>query len=103
VSAEVTSAASIDHVVGGDTEIITYRANEASGMTSAVTTGSKILILGDPQYFVIVDHVGLDVEIASHLFGAGTSLPTGQRGLIIYYRNTSAVLDPAAFRTLAIT
>jgi HK97 family phage major capsid protein len=98
-----SSAPIIDHVVGGDTEVIGYRANEASGMTSAVTSGSKILILGDPQYFVIVDHVGMDVEIASHLFGGASLYPTGQRGLIIYYRNTSAVLDAAAFRTLAIT
>jgi HK97 family phage major capsid protein len=98
-----SSAPIIDHVVGGDTEVIGYRANEASGMTALVTSGSKILILGDPQYFIIVDHVGLDLEIASHLFGGANRYPTGQRGLVIYYRNTSAVLDPAAFRTLAIT
>jgi hypothetical protein len=50
--------------VGGATEVISYPANEVSGMTSAVTTGSKILVLGDPQYFVIVDQVGLDLTNA---------------------------------------
>jgi predicted phage gp36 major capsid-like protein len=46
-----------------------YGANEVSTMTGTVAAASKILCLGDPQYFLIVDRIGLDVEAIPHTFG----------------------------------
>jgi predicted phage gp36 major capsid-like protein len=74
---------------------------EASGMASVLTTGSKVAVIGDPAYFLIVDHVaGMTVEAIPHLFSGGTSVPTGQRGLWVGFRNSSRVIDASAFRTI---
>jgi hypothetical protein len=66
-------------------DILGYPASEDSGMVSTITTGSKIIAAGDPGYFVIVDRIGLDLEVTSPLYqqavmGAGAGFPTGQRG-----------------------
>jgi predicted phage gp36 major capsid-like protein len=60
---------------------------------------SKILVIGDWRYFVIVDRVGMDIELLPHLLGANRR-PTGQRGLYAYWRNSSDVLSAAAFQVL---
>jgi HK97 family phage major capsid protein len=82
-------------------QLIGYPMNEASGVIAVLTTGSKILILGDPRYYIIVDRIGLDIEVIPHLFGAAQgNLPTGQRGFYAFWRNNARVLDPNAFRVL---
>lgn len=50
------------------------------------------------QPFVIVDRFGLQIELIPHLFG--NHRPTGQRGLYMYFRNSSKVIDANAFRAL---
>lgn len=80
-------------------KLIGYPANEVSDMVTTLTTGSKILALGNPNYYLIVDRIGMTVELVPHLFGSNRR-PTGQRGLYAYWRNTGAVVDPAAFRVL---
>ena len=74
-------------------------AYEVSVMTGAVTTGSKVMAVGDFGRFIIVDRMGMNVEIVSHLVGTNHR-PTGQRGLFAIWRNSSAVLDANAFRVL---
>jgi hypothetical protein len=54
---------------------------EASAMVAVKTAGSKILVMGDPSFYVIVDRIGMEVEIISNLFGASFR-PTGQRGVL---------------------
>jgi predicted phage gp36 major capsid-like protein len=66
-----------------------------------VAGGSKILCLGDPQYFLIVDRIGLDVEAIPQTFGPNMR-PPGQRGLWAMWRNTSAVLSANAFMVLVV-
>lgn len=77
-----------------------YRAYEDSAMASALTTLNKIAVIGDFSKFVIVDRIGMNIEIAPLLFGASNRFPTGQRGLFAYWRNTSKVVDPSAFQIL---
>ena len=48
---------------------------------------------------MIVDRIGLSVELIPHLFGANQR-PTGQRGLYAYWRISSKVVDANAFRAL---
>jgi predicted phage gp36 major capsid-like protein len=55
--------------------------------------------VGDFRYFVIVDRVGMDIELLPHLLGANRR-PTGQRGLYAYWRNSSDVLSASAFQVL---
>jgi hypothetical protein len=66
---------------------------------SALTTGTKIAVFGDFRYFLIVDRIGMDVELVPHLFGSNRR-PTGQRGIFAIWRNNSKVLSAAAFRVL---
>ena len=86
--------------------VLGYPANEASGMASALTTGSKILALGDPRYYIVVDRIGMDIEVIPHIFatvsGANpvATVPVGQRGFYAFWRNNGRVLDPNAFRVL---
>jgi HK97 family phage major capsid protein len=78
-------------------------AYESSVMDSVLTAGSKLLIFGDFRYFLIVDRIGMTVEVIPHLFGSTNQRPIGSRGLLAYWRNTSRVLSSAAFRTLQTT
>jgi HK97 family phage major capsid protein len=81
-------------------QVISYPAYEDSAMAAALTTGSKILVIGDPRYYLIVDRIGMDIEIIPHLFGATNRFPTGQRGFYAYWRNNATVLSANAFRVL---
>jgi HK97 family phage major capsid protein len=76
-------------------------ANECSAYPSTIANADRVLTIGDWSYFVIVDRVGMDVELIPHLFGT-SQLPTGQRGLFAYWRNSSTVVSANAFRTLRI-
>lgn len=86
--------------------LIEYPANECSGLASVLTTGSKILVMGDPRYYLIVDRVGMDIEVIPHIFQTVTGanpqnvVPLGQRGFFAFWRNTARVLDPNGFRVL---
>jgi HK97 family phage major capsid protein len=72
---------------------------EASDMADTPATGNKFLLFGDFSRYLIVDRVGLSVEVIPHLFGANQR-PTGQRGLYAYWRNGAKVIDANAFRVL---
>ncbi len=74
-------------------------AYESTAMASALTTGSKIVAIGDFRYFVIVDRIGMDIEVMPLVVGTNHR-PTGQRGLYAYWRNSSDVLSAAAFQVL---
>lgn len=87
---------------GQPPELLGYPAHELSSMASAVTLGNRILLFGDFQQFIIVDRVGMSVELVPHLFGATNRFPTGQRGLYAIWRNSSLVLVPNAFRVLEV-
>ena len=76
---------------------------EATGQSGAFTTGQLIGVVGDFNYYKIVDRVGLSVETIPHIFGAAQgNLPTGQRGLYAYWRVGAKVLHANAFRTLKL-
>lgn len=78
-------------------------AFEWSDYSSAITTGgSSVLTFGDFNQFTIVDRVGMNVEVVPHMLGSNR-LPNGNRGLYMYWRNTSDVRVAAAFKTLKIT
>lgn len=86
-------------------ELIGYPAFEASAMDSgfdpAVTADNFLAILGDFRNFVIVDRIGMSVELVPHLFGANNR-PTGQRGIYAYWRNGSDSVNDAGFSMLNV-
>jgi HK97 family phage major capsid protein len=81
-------------------ELIGYPAHEASAMPTRTTATNRYLILGDFNHFLIVDKAGMDVELVPHLFSTGNNRPSGQRGLLAFWRNNSAILVDNAFRGL---
>jgi len=80
-------------------ELIGYPAHELSTMTADAGEGDRYIVFGDFSQFLIVDRIGMSVELVPHLFGANRR-PTGQRGLYAIWRNGSMVLVPNAFRVL---
>lgn len=95
-----TQARQFDDGRGGD--FLGRPKAEWSTMATATTTGSKLLIVGDPSTYLIVDRIGMQVELAPLLLGATNRYPTGQRGLYAYWRNGGAVLVPNAWRYLEV-
>lgn len=80
-------------------ELLGYPAYELSTMPdSTLVIGDKWLLLGDLSQFLIVDRVGMGVELVPHLFGAANRFPTGQRGIFAIWRNNSKILVDNAFR-----
>jgi HK97 family phage major capsid protein len=77
---------------GQPERLIGYPKYEWSDMSSASTSGTWIMTIGDFSNFVIVDRIGMNVEFIQHLFGTANNFPTGQRGLYCYWRTTSKVL-----------
>jgi HK97 family phage major capsid protein len=76
---------------------------EWSTMVNTTTTGSKVLIFGDFQDYLIGDRLGMTAELIPHLFGAAQgNLPTGQRGLFAYWRTGTVVAVANAFRYLEV-
>jgi HK97 family phage major capsid protein len=82
-------------------QLIGYPARRTSAMDSTVTEGDEILLIGDFRHYLIVDRIGMSVELIPHLFGENRR-PTGQRGVFVYWRNTAEVLVPGAFRVLVV-
>ena len=76
-----------------------YPMNAASAMSAVTTTGANLMIIGDPRAFVIVDRIGMNVELIPVVMGANQR-PKGARALYVYWRNTSAVRTVKAFRVL---
>ena len=64
---------------------------------------NTVATIGDFNQFMIIDRVGMSVELIPHLFHTFNSLPSGQRGLFAYWRNTSDVTVAAAFKHLRIS
>lgn len=83
-------------------ELIGYPARRQSEMPAfnpAAAAGTPQLVLGDFRQFLIVDRVGMNVELVQHLFGPNRR-PTGQRGIYAIWRNGCKVLVDNAFRRL---
>jgi HK97 family phage major capsid protein len=85
---------------GQPPEVLGYQAHELSSMDDGGTADDRYLLLGDFNQFIIVDRVGMSVELIPHLFDATTGNPTGERGIFALWRNSSQVLVNNAFRVL---
>lgn len=93
--------------VGVPSKLIGYPVNEGTAMDSTTVTTKKVMLFGAFDQFLIVDRVGMNMELVPALFrqavaGAGFGLPTGQRGYYAWWRNNSVILNPNAFRILQI-
>jgi HK97 family phage major capsid protein len=77
---------------------------EASDMDGSYGSGENYtLIYGDLRNYVIYDRIGMTVEYVPHLFATANNRPSGQRGLIAWFRVGADSVNDAAFRILNIT
>lgn len=65
------------------------------------TTGaSNILVVGDFRNYLIVERVGMSVELVPHLFDTSTGRPTGERGWYARARHGADSINDLGFRLL---
>lgn len=74
-------------------------AHEASAMDDDTTEGNLVLIYGDFNYFLIAEKIGMTVELDPHVRDTNGKW-TGERALLMHYRNSSLILADNAFRAL---
>jgi HK97 family phage major capsid protein len=91
---------------GGNTGIslLGYPVWEVPSAVSTLTTdGAIIAVFADPKSYVIVDRIGLNVEVIPNMLnGATPSFPTGQRGIYCFWRNTAKPINADAGRSLSV-
>ena len=77
---------------------------EWSTMSVETTTDDAIvMIAGDvAAAYRVIDRIGMTVELVSHLLGPSYGYPTGQRGLLAYWRGSAGCVVPNAARYLQI-
>ena len=88
-------------------QLLGYNAYESSDMDgvlpdAGVTADNFGLLLGDFSNYVIVDRVGLSVELVPHLFATGNNRPSGQRGFYANWRTGADSVNDAGIKVLSI-
>lgn len=90
---------------GTPARLLDFPTYRTSAMASALVSAAKIAMFGDFKQFLIVDRIGMSVELVPHLFDATAPTamrPTGQRGIYAVWMNNSKVLVPSAFKRLKV-
>ena len=91
-------------IAGGDpAQLLGYPAQSISTMESDPTAdGERIMLFGDFRAgFLIVDKVGMTIEIDPHVRD-GNGKWIGARAMLAHYRNSSLVLNDNALRALVV-
>ena len=78
-------------------------ADAFSAVDAAASAVSLLLYVGDWSNYVIVDRVGMNVENVPHLFATANNRPSGQRGLLAWWRNGAESVNDDAFRVTTLT
>lgn len=88
---------------GEPNTLVGHPAVEFGAMEGDPTTNDAVILaFGYWRRYLIVDRVGMTIELVPHLVGAN-GRPTGERGFYAYWRVGGKVLVPDAFRALKKT
>ena len=88
---------------GIPSRLLDYPTFNYSTMSTAFgTSNATILTIGDFRQFLIVDRVGMDIELIPHMFATANNRPSGTRALYMHYRNSSAVVTQLAFKSVKV-
>jgi HK97 family phage major capsid protein/HK97 family phage prohead protease len=73
-------------------QLLGYPVIETPSVPNTPSTVSTLWgMFGDPKQFIIVDRVGMNIELIPHVFGAAQGiLTTGQRAIYAMWRNSAA-------------
>lgn len=88
-------------------QLLGYNAFESSDMdgvlpNAGATADNFGILFGDFSNYVIVDRVGLSVELVPHLFATGNNRPSGQRGFYANWRTGADSVNDAGIKVLSI-
>lgn len=83
-------------------ELLGAPAHKCSTMTSVVSTGANILLVGDFSEYYIVDRVGMTVVYDPIIRSTGNNRPTGQSGWYAFWRVGADTTNSDAFRLLQL-
>ena len=75
---------------------------EASAMSSAVTTGSSVVVLGDVSKYFVCDRLGTTLVYDPVVKAAAHNRPSGQAGWFAYRRVSGDVVDANQFRIMTL-
>ena len=100
-SGTATSRFTVDQTAGGITLLNGKPVvlSDYAPTLAAATDGSKHLVFGDMEYFIIGQRLGMTMTAIDVLFGANQR-PTGKSGLYAYTRMGTGVTNANAFRLL---
>lgn len=90
---------------GGNTgmSLLGYPVWETPSAPTTVTTDDTIVgILVAPRNYLIVDRVGMEIEVIPNLFDTTTGLPTGRRAILAVWRNSAKTVNADAGRQINI-
>ena len=75
---------------------------ESSAMDGSIAAAGvdNILVVGDPQQYLIYDRLGTSVEFVPNLFSQTNGTPTGQRAWLAHHRTGGNTVVDTAFRML---
>ncbi len=92
------TAAGIPQLLGSPV----YETSDMDGTVNA-TADNYVLIHGDFSQYVVVDRIGMSVELVPHLFATGNNRPSGQRGFYAFWRVGAGSVNDNAFTLLNVT
>jgi HK97 family phage major capsid protein len=82
--------------------LLGYPVYEVPSAPTGLVANTPVAFLGDPSSFLVVDRVGMSVELIPHFLSAATGYPTGQRMLYAIWRNTAKPINIDGGRVLTI-
>tara|TARA_R110000803_G_scaffold85315_3_gene151643 strand:- start:1272 stop:2702 length:1431 start_codon:yes stop_codon:yes gene_type:complete len=88
-------------------QLLGYDAFESSDMDSVLpdstaTADNFAMLLGDFSNYVIVDRIGMSIELIPHLFATANNRPSGQRGFYAHFRTGAEVVNINGIKMLSI-
>jgi HK97 family phage major capsid protein/HK97 family phage prohead protease len=95
----------IENTPTGNTgmQLLGYPVWETPSAPSTVTSADTTVgLLVSPKHYMILDRVGMEVEIVPNMFDATTGFPNGNRGLLAIWRTTGKSLVADAGRQISI-
>ena len=101
------SATLVDSLAaGGAPTLLGKPAHTATDMDGVIDTGEEnyLMVFGDLREYVVADRVGsASLSMVDNLFDTSTGMPTGTRGLLLFWRTGGDLVVPDAVRVLNAT
>ena len=94
----------VDMTADGIPSLLGRPVVESSSMDGTYGSGENYnLVVGDFSNYVIYERIGMTVEYVPHLFATANNRPSGQRGILAYWRVGADSVNDNAFRILNVT